>query len=199
VKRKSLGNLVRSALGAAALLVAGGLAPASAQNLPVMVGDTYDAAVAALKQKGIAFQESAADSGGKTIGYATTGEHVTLDFTMWPSDPAAPASSWEAGSSAARRLTLTHVTDAAPSSPERRAWVNTLTREGKSWAYLGAAADVRRPSDERSKYPVAAFLVWNKPPASLLFQAARAAGTPPGSEDTLLDIRLENPHKPRRF
>ena len=199
MKRKSLGNLVRSALGAAALLAAGGRTPASAQNLPVMVGDTYDAAAAALKQNGIASQESAADAGGKTIRYEKAGERVTLEFTMWPSDPAAPAAAWEAGSSAARRLTLTHVVDAAPSSPERRAWVNTLTREGKGWAYLGAAADMRRPADERSKYPVAAFLVWNKPPASLLFQAARAAGTPPGTEDTLLDIRLDNPHKPRRF
>ena len=199
MKRKSLGNLVRGALGAAALLAAAGPAPAAAQNLPVMVGDTYDAAAAALKQKGIAYQESAAEAGGKAISYAAAGEKVALDFAMWPSDPAAPASAWEPGSPAARRLTLTHISDAAPSSPERRAWVNTLTREGKSWAYMGAAADMRRPADDRSKYPVAAFLLWNKPPVSLLFQAARAAGTPPGSEDTLLDIRLENPHKPRRF
>ena len=199
MKRKSLGNLIRSALGAAVLLAGGAFAPASAQNLPVMVGDEYDAAVAALKQKGIAAQESASASGGKALQYEKSGERVTLEFGLWPSDPAAPASAWEPGSSAARRLTLTRITDAAASSPERRAWVNTLAREGKSWAYLGAAADLRRSSDDRSKYPVAAFLVWSKPPASLLFEAARAVGTPPGTEDTLLDIRLENPHKPRRF
>ena len=198
MKRKSLGNLVRSALGAAVLLLAG-VTLAAAQNLPVMVGDDYDTAVAVLKQKGIPAQETGAASGGKTLQYEKSGERVTLEFTMWPMDPAAPASAWEPGSSAARRLTLTHVADAAPSSPERRSWVNTLTREGKSWAYVGAAADLRRAAEDRAKYPVAAFLVWSKPPASLLFEAARAVGTPPGTEDTLLDIRLENPHKPRRF
>jgi hypothetical protein len=199
VKRKSLGNVARSAFGAAVLLAGGAVAPAFAQNLPVMVGDDYDTVAAVLKQKGIVPQESAAADGGKTLQYEKAGERVTLEFAMWPSDPAAPAAAWEPGSSAARKLTLTHVADTAPSSPERRSWVNSFTREGKSWAYLGAAADLKRPAEDRSKYPVAAFLAWSKPPASLLFEAARAAGTPPGTEDTLLDIRLENPHKPRRF
>jgi hypothetical protein len=173
-------------------------AAATAQNLPVMVGQDYEAAVAALKAGGIATQETSSGT-GRTVTYTGGGESVKLQFAMWPKDPGAPASAWEAGSAAEKKLVLTRIEDVAPSSEPRRAWVNSLTREGNGWAYLSPKADASRPAGDRAKYPVAASLQWRNPPATLLFQAARAAGTPPGSEMTALEITLENPHKPRRF
>ena len=60
-------------------------------------------------------------------------------------------------------------------------------------------ADAARPAADRTKYPVAAVVQWTSPPATVLFEAARAPGSPPGNESTELSILLDNPHKPRRF
>ncbi|MGH9368200.1 MAG: hypothetical protein ACRD3M_11060 [Thermoanaerobaculia bacterium] len=162
------------------------------------MGQDHESAVAALRGRGIAFREENA-GGGRKIAWTEGSRSVTLEFAMWPKDPKAPASAWEAGSAAEKRLTLTRILDAAPSSEARRSWVNSLAREGGGWAYLAAAADAARSEGDRAKYPVAARLEWRNPPATLLFQAARPPGTPPGSEPTQLDILLENPHRPRRF
>jgi hypothetical protein len=162
-----------------------------------MVGQDYPSAVAALKAAGISGKEEAA-GGGKTISWSKGDESVKLEFSLWPSDPDAPASAWEAGSTARRALTLTRIVDTAPSSQARRAWVNTFAGDGAGWAYLSPQADAARAAADRTKYPVAASLVRRKPPASLLFEAARPAGTPPGSEPTRLDIQLRNPHQTPR-
>jgi hypothetical protein len=182
---------------AAALSVAAAV-PAAAQNLPVMVGQERDVAVAALKARGIAFREAETPGSGRRITYAQNGEDVTLEFAPWPADPNAPAAAFET-SAAGKRLTLVRILDLAPSSGARRAWVNGFAREGRGWSYLEGSADARRPAADRSKYPVAAALSWAKPPAAFLFQAARPAGSPPAEEATALEILLENPHKPRRF
>ncbi len=168
-----------------------------------MVGQDYDTALAALKAKGIVFQEEAAGA-GKKVSYGDAGESVALEFTPWPKDPDAPASAWEANGSAAKHLVLTHILDVAPGSDARRVWVRTFEKkDGKRWAYLPEKAAAERPAEDRAKYPVAAFLQWppsaGAAPVTFLFKAARAAGTPPGSEATALDILLENPHRPRRF
>jgi hypothetical protein len=192
-----LRNLAPGAF-AAIFLNAAALSAAAAQSLPVMVGQDYESAVAALKAGSIAGKEEPAGAGRK-IFWTSGSQSVTLEFSPWPSDPNAPASAWASGSTAARTLTLTRIVDTAPSSEARRAWVNSLAREGKGWAYLAPEAEAARTAADRAKYPVAASLTWQKPPAALLFQAARPAGTPPGSEPTQLDILLENPHGPRRF
>ena len=160
-----------------------------------MVGQDYATAVADLKAQGITGREEPAGD-GKKISWTSGGRSVTLEFSPWPSDPNAPASAWEAGSAAPRKLTLVRIVDTAPSSEARRAWVNSLAKDGGSWAYL--AADANRDAADRTKYPVAASLVWKSPPARLLFEAARPAGTPPGTEATKLDIRLVSPHQPPR-
>jgi hypothetical protein len=159
-----------------------------------MVGNDHDAAVAALKSKGIAFQES---SSGDTrqIVYAQADESVSLDFAPWPKDPNTAASAWDA---APRRLTLVRIRDTAPSSEARRGWVNGLAKEGRGWAYLGAREDGARAAADREKYPVAAGLQWKSPPATLLFQAARPAGTAPGHEQTELLIELRAPRAPAK-
>jgi hypothetical protein len=198
VSARDLQNLLRRAFGGLVLLCLGRAAVAQAQGLPVMVGQSYDTAVAALKSKGIAYKEAVGGT-GKTLTYASGAESVTLDFTLWPKDLAAPASAWEAAGPEGKQLTLTHILDAAPGSDARRSWVRSFEKDDRHWAYLPATADAARPAAERSKYPVAALLQLAKPPATLLFEAARAAGTPPGTEMTALDITLENPHKPRRF
>jgi hypothetical protein len=190
--RNLLARTFLAAFGTAALSLA-----ASAQNLPVELGQAHETAVAALKQKGIAFDESASGE-NRTIRYSQGGESVVLEFAPWPKDPKAPASAWEKGSSAPKQLTLTRIQDAAPSSEARRAWVNKLAREGQGWAYLGPAENRARSVEDRTKYPVAAGLQWRTPPARLLFQAARPAGTPPGTEMTELVIEMTNPHQPRR-
>ena len=184
---------------AAALVAAAFAAPADGQNLPVMVGQDHESAVATLKARGISYKEEALASSGRRITYAKDGESVTLEFASWPADPNGPPAAFEPSSSSPKRLTLTRIVDLAPSSGTRRAWVNGLARDGHGWSYLSGAAETSRPASERAQYPVAAGLQWTKPPASFLFQAARAAGTPPGSEATSLEIVLENPHRPRRF
>lgn len=167
-----------------------------------MVGQEYGTAVAALKGKGIAFREEAAGA-GKKITYGGAGESVTLEFAMWPRDPEAPASAFRAESAAEKHLVLTHILDVAPGSEPRRSWVRTFEKDGRHWAYLSEKALAERPAAERAKYPVAAFLQWprssSSAPVTFLFQAARAAGAPPGSETTALDVFLDNPHQPRRF
>ncbi len=183
---------------AAVFLNTAALSAAAAQNLPVMVGQDYESAVAALKGKGVAGKEEPAGP-GKKISWTSGSESVTLEFSPWPSDLNAPVSAWEPGSAAPRKLTLTRILDTAPSSEARRAWVNSLAREGTGWAYLTPKAEAARTAADRAEYPVAASLSWQKPPAALLFEAARPAGTPPGGEMTKLEILLENPHRPRRF
>lgn len=167
-----------------------------------MVGQDYDAAVAALKGKGIAFQEEAAGA-GKKIKFGGAGESVTLEFTMWPKDPNAPPSVWREPGASDKHLVLTHVLDVAPGSEPRRAWARAFEKEGRHWAYLSEKALAERPAEQRGKYPVAAYLQWagsaGSAPVTFLFQAARRPGTPPGTETTALDIFLENPHRPRRF
>jgi hypothetical protein len=163
-----------------------------------MVGQEYSAAVAALQAKGVAYQEEAAGS-GKKIAYGSGGESVTLEFTLWPKDPAAPPSAWETAAAEGKHMVLTRIRDVAPGSDARRAWVRSLEKDGRHWAYLSQPADAARPAADRSKYPVSAFVQWTLPPATLLFEAARPSGTPPGNERTELSIFLDNPHKPRRF
>jgi len=157
-----------------------------------MVGNEHDAAVAALKSKGIAFQETSSGDARK-IAYTQGDESVTLDFAPWPKDPNTAAAAWDA---APRRLTLVRIRDEAPSSEARRAWVNSLAKEGRGWAYLGAKEDGARAAADRQKYPVAAGLQWKSPPTNLVFQAARPAGTAPGHEATELVIELHSP-RPR--
>lgn len=151
-----------------------------------------------MKAKGIEFQDEAAGSGRKIV-YSSAGESVTLDFTMWPKDAAAPASAWQTPGNEGKHLVLTHILDVAPGSDARRAWVRSLEKDGRRWAYLSPQADAARPSADRSKYPVAAYLQWTSPPATFLFEAARATGTAPGAEMTALDVTLDNPHTPRSF
>ena len=127
------------------------------------------------------------------------GETVTLDFTLWPKAPDAPASAWDSASADGKQLTLTHILDVGPSSEARRVWVRTFEKDGRRWAYLSSAANADRSRVDREKYPVAAFLQWTAPPATFVFEAARAAGSPPGTEATALDVTLDNPHKPRRI
>src|SRR5262245_17230145 len=165
--RNLIAGAFLAAFGAAALPPT-----AAAQNLPVEVGQDHETAVAALKKKGIAFDESAAGE-DRTIRYSQGSESVVLDFAPWPKDPKAPASAWEKGSAAPKQLTLTRIRDTAPSSEGRRAWVNTLAREGHGWAYLGPQENRARSAEDRTKYPVAAGLEWKTPPTRLLFQAAR--------------------------
>ena len=172
---------------------------AAAQNLPVMVGEDHDTAVAALKARGIAYREEAASGDVRRVVFSKDAENVTLEFAPWPADADAPAAAYEATSKAAKRLTLTRIVDLAPSSGARRAWVNGFARDGHGWAYLSETADANRSAADRSRYPVAAYLQWTKPPATFVFQAARPRGAPPGDEGTSLEIVLENPHKPRRF
>jgi len=175
---------------------------ASGQSLPVMVGQEHEQAVAALKARGIDFREEAAGA-GKRITYGGAEESVTLDFTMWPKDSNAPASAWESADTSNKRLLLTHILDVAPGSDARRNWVRTFEKEGRHWAYLSEKAMAQRPAAERSRYPVVAFLQWpgssGSAPVTLLFQAARPAGSPPGKEATVLEVFLENPHKPHLF
>lgn len=166
------------------------------------VGQEHEQAVAALKAKGIDFHEETAGT-GKRITYGAAGESVTLDFTMWPGDSNAPASSWESADTSNKRLLLTHILDVAPGSEARRDWVRTFEKEGGHWAYLSEKAMAQRPAAQRARYPVVAFLQWpgssGSFPVTFLFQAARPAGTPPGKETTALEVFLENPHKPRLF
>ena len=190
-RRLFAASLLFAALSAAAA------ASASAQNLPVMVGQDHATAVATLKARGIAFRDEEAGS-GRRIAYEKAGENVTLDFAPWPADASGPAASFEP-SAPGKRMTLVRILDLAPSSGARRAWVNGFARDGRVWSYLEGKAEAARPAADRSRYPVAAALSWAKPPASFLFQAARRAGSPPGEEATALEIVLENPHKPRRF
>jgi len=175
---------------------------ASGQSLPVMVGQEHEQAVAALKARGIDFREEAAGA-GKRITYGGAEESVTLEFTMWPGDPNAPASAWQSADASDRRLLLTHILDVAPGSDARRAWVRTFEKEGRHWAYLPEKAMAQRPAAERARYPVVALLQLpassGSAPVTFLFQAARPAGSPPGNETTALDVFLENPHKPRVF
>jgi len=193
-------NLILRSLPAALLLSAGALA--SGQTLPVTIGQDHDAAVAALKSKGIAFQEVAAE-GGQTISYEKGGESVTIDVRPWPKDAKAPASAWEAGSSAPMHLVVTHLLDVAAGSDARRAWVLSYERDGKHWAYLPEKAAAARPASQRTQYPVVALLQLPPPaggfPATYLFQAARPQGSKPGAETTALEIFLDNPHHPRQF
>ncbi len=198
VSARNLQNLLPRAFAVSLLLALAGADAAQAQNLPVTIGQPYEAAVAALKSKGIAYKEEASGS-DKKIGYSSVPESVTLEFALWPKDPAAPPSAWESPDPQGKHLVLTRILDAAPGSDARRSWVRSLETDGQHWAYLSPSADAARPAADRSKYPVAAVLQWTNPPATLLFEAARAAGTPPGTEMTALDITLENPHKPRRF
>jgi hypothetical protein len=193
-----LRNLSPRAFAALLLLAAPASQAALGQTLPVTVGQDYATAAAALKARGIAFQEEAAGP-GKKISYTAGGESVTIDFTLWPKDPAAPASAWETAASEGKHLVLTGIRDVAPGSDARRAWVRGLEKDGRHWAYLTPQADAARPSADRAKYPVAAVVQWTSPPATLLFEAARATGTPPGNEMTELSVSLDNPHKPRRF
>ena len=184
---------------AALLLLSPAAAPAAlGQGFPVTVGQPYAEAVAALKAKGIAFREEAAGS-GKKVAYTDGSDSVTLEFGLWPRDPAAPASAWEAAGADGKHLVLTALRDVAPGSDQRRAWVRSLEKDGGHWAYLSPQAEAARPAAERTKYPVAAFVQWTSPRATVLFEAARAPGTPPGTEMTELSILLDNPHKPRRF
>ena len=122
---------------------------------------------------------------------------MSLEFTLWPKDPAAPASAWESASPEGKHLVLTQIRDVAPGSDARRAWVRGFEKGGH-WAYLTPEADAARPAADRTKYPVAAFVQWTSPPATVLFEAARPPGTPPGTEKTELSITLDNPHQPRR-
>lgn len=187
--RNLAGRALAAALAAAAFAFA-----APAQNLPVSVGQDHDTAVAALKAKGIAFQEAPSGE-GRRITYSAGNENVALEFSPWPKDANAPASAWDPGSTAPKQLTLTRIEDTAPSSEARRAWVNSLAKEGHGWAYLPAAEDGARPAADRSKYPVAAGLTWRTPPAKLVFQAARPMGAPPGAEATELVIELTRPRR----
>lgn len=197
----ALQNLTARAFTAFLSLLAA-VSAAPAQNLPVQVGQEYDAAVAALKGKGIDFREDKAGD-GRTLTYRNTAQSVTLDFSMWPKDPGAPASAWQAVGPSGKHLVLTHIQDVAPGSDARRAWVRTFEKDGKRWAYLPEKAAAARPAAEQKQYPVVAFLQWPREsgsaPVTLLFQAARAPGTPPGAEATALEIFLENPYQPRRF
>jgi hypothetical protein len=173
--RNLAGRTILAVLAAAAVASA-----ARGQNLPVTVGQEHDAAVSALRAKGIAFQETTAGD-GRTATYKQGDESVTLDFAPWPKDGGSKA------------LTLTRIRDEAPSSSARRAWVNSLAREGRGWSYLTPEQDGARTAAVRGKYPVAAGLQWTAPPAHLLFQAARAAGSAPGTEATELVIELTKP------
>jgi len=200
-KATHLQNLVPKA-SIAALLTLSALSAAPGQNLPVMVGQPYDAAAAALKAKAIAFQEEPAGA-GKRIVYKAGTETVTLDFSMWPKDPKAPASAWAPGQTAGKQLVLTQILDVSPGSDARRAWVRTFEKEGRRWGYMSAEGQAERAAADREKYPVAAVLQWpgtaDSAPVTFLFEAARPAGAPPGNEATALSISLDNPHKPRRF
>ncbi len=187
-------NLVVRVLAAA--LCAGAISrAAAAQNLHVTVGQNLKTVLATLAARGIAYQQSAAGE-DRSVAYSQGTESIQLGFSPWPTDPAAPASAWEPGSKAPKELTLVRIRDSAPSSEPRRAWVNSLAREGRGWAYLKPEEDAARPAPDRTKYPVAAGLEWGKPPAKLVFQAARAAGTPPSDEPTELVIELLRPHRP---
>jgi hypothetical protein len=201
VRRGSATNLLNlspRAFAALFLLSPPASPAAPGQALPVTVGQEYSAAVAALQGKGVQYQVEAAGS-GKKIAYGSGGESVTLEFTLWPKDPAAPASAWETAATEGKHLVLTRIRDVAPGSDARRASVRGLEKDGRHWAYLSPPADAARPAADRSKYPVAAFMQWTSPPATLLFEAARTPGTPPGNEMTELSIFLDNPHKPLRF
>lgn len=175
-----------------------GPSAARGQTLPVTIGEEYAAAAAALKAQGIEFQDTAAGS-GRQIVYSSAGESVTLDFAMWPKDADAPASAWQRPGNEGKHLVLTHILDVAPGSDARRAWVRSFARDGRRWAYLSPQADAARPSADRAKYRIAAYLQWTSPPATFLFEAARAVGSAPGDEMTALDVTLDNPHSPRHF
>ena len=66
-----------------------------------MVGQDYPSALAARKAAGISGREEPAGD-GKTISWSKGDEDVKLEFSLWPSDPNAPASAWEQGSTAKR-------------------------------------------------------------------------------------------------
>lgn len=182
-------RVLAAALGAVAVAHT-----AAAQNLNVTVGQNLKTVLATLEARGIHSQQTAAGD-DRTVTYTEGAESIVLDFSPCPTDPGASASDRAPGSKAKKELTLVRIRDSAPSSEARRAWVNSLARDGRNWAYLKPEEDAARPASDRTKYPVAAGLEWQKPPAKLRFQAARAAGTPPGDEPTELVIELLRPHR----
>ncbi len=201
----------RSCLAFAALLTGGSIL--SAQTLPIMVGDRYEAVLSALKAKSIAYdQEPKSASGVLSQGkvtYRDREEAVTLEFSLWPDNPNAPPAAYSAGSRDLKHLVLTHIRSVAPGSEARRNRVRAYEGGGQHWAYMTPQASNSRPQEDRARYPVAAFLqllrekpnskAGRVPSVTFLFQAARPVGSRPGNETTVLDIYLENPYRPRRF
>jgi hypothetical protein len=196
---------------AALWLVSGVLA---AQDLPVAVGDKYEAAVAALRKNAIKFQEKTSPATGNptqaTITYEKGDDRVTLDFAMWPDSPTAPEQAYApAGASGApRHLTLTHVRVVGHNSEAAHHWRQSMRRDPKvNWLFLSPRANPR--TGDAQLYPTAGYLQWMRahpdakrgrvPWVTFLFQAKRPKGTKPGQEPTILDIFLENPYRPRIF
>ena len=204
------GVLSRAAVAAAFWLVSGALL---AQDLPVAVGDKYEAAVAALRKKAIAFQEKTTPAGTptqSTITYEKGEDRVSLDFTLWPDRPTASERAYTpAGAPGVpRHRTLTHIRIVGHNSEAARRWRESMRREpSKNWVYFRPGADPR--TGDAKLYPTAGYMQWIRPHpdpkrgavpwVTFVFQAKRPPRTPAGTEPTILDIFLENPYKPRIF
>ncbi|MEP6800606.1 MAG: hypothetical protein ABJC07_01620 [Acidobacteriota bacterium] len=172
------------------------------------IGQTEAAVVSSLKASGIAFSRQRGEGGSVQLSYRRGSDAVTIDLKPWPAADA-PAAAYEKPAAASEPLVVTHVRVAGPSSDVKRAWVRSFERgDGRIWVLMPERGAGYRSPDPR--YGMAACLQWwraspspgsrdSVPRATFVFQARRAAKTPPGTEPTLFDAYLENPWHPHRF
>ncbi len=194
-------------LAAALLLLASTVpAPAATSDIDMPIGLSESAAAAALTAAHVAVQKEKIPEGSRWT-YARGSDTVALELAPWPA-AGSPATAWNKPIHGP--VTVTRVEITGPNSDAKRKYVRTLERDGRIWALVPATAQTIRTEAERKKYGMSAFLQWwapspdpnvrsRVPSVTFLFQAQRAANTPPGTEPTVLDALLENPYHPRRF
>ena len=184
------------------------LAAPAVSPVEMPIGQTEDALVAALRAANVPYNRDAPAGAPVRVTWRRGGDAVTAELSSWPADPAAPASAYDPSARGSRPgpLKVTHARIEGPNSPAKRDWARTLERDGRKWAIVPEAS--RTPAER--KYGMVAYLQWwgdgpetaarsRVPTATFLILAQRPAGSPPGTEPTVIDAHLENPWSPRRF
>ncbi len=184
------------------------LAAASPLTVDAPIGQTEEAVVSSLKERGVSFSRKGGVGRASRLSYRRGPDAVTIDFKPWPAN-GSPSSAYENPEAGPHPVVVTHVRVEGPGSDTKRLWVRSFERgDGRLWMLMPERSAVYRSPD--SRYGMVAYLQWWRPspdPASpssvpwatFVFQARRPARTTPGTEPTLFDAYLENPWHPRRF